>query len=152
MSYLVHIWTTEEIEQLEELNYTLENFVPFKEIKERLNNGETITQEDFFEEETKESYWFYGLVQTPEGILLCEIYPGVGYCEVDIKDLFYEDELMSSGDLEENLIFCLFHILLENPEHYKSKTESFSDVQVKIDVRNLKLHNLVEQLKGVVEK
>jgi len=153
MSYPIHIWTSEEINELEEITFNEEDFVPFKEVMNKLKSGEPVTQDDFFEFEAEsKDVWFYGLVQTPEGILLCEIYPGVGYCDVDIKDLFYEDELMGGTNLEENLIVCLFHILLENPEHYKNKSESFSDVQVKVDIRNLRLHNLVQKLKGVVQE
>jgi len=146
----IHIWTFEEIEALEDFNYNKEDFIPWEDFKKVLNEKkEEVQSEDLFEKsENEESHWFYGLVSYKNEIILGEIMPGIGFCEVDLEDLLKEEEYLEDVTKEENVLFCLLDILLENPERYNKKKETFIDKETLKKIRMLKLNNLVQNIKG----
>jgi len=141
-NYPIHIWTEEEILKLEEVRFNKNELLPFDEIKRKVQTGERLDLPSLFEEETFSDIYFYGLVQTKNGVYLCNIIPGVGFIEINVDENITDDNIS-----EHNLSsLILYDLLMVNPEWYNIRKETSKDTNSDQEVKVLKVFNMVKKL------
>ena len=140
--HTIHIWTPEEIMNLKEVKFNKNTLLPLNEIKEKVKSGEKLALSSLFEAEENGglSVFFYGLVQTKEGVILSNIVPGVGYIETDLEVDLNDSECNMSS-------LILFDLLTINPKWYNIREEVSKDPDTDIEVRFLKASKLLDPVK-----
>ena len=140
--HTIHIWTPEEIMNLKEVKFNKNTLLPLNEIKEKVKSGEKLALSSLFEAEENGglSVFFYGLVQTKEGVILSNIVPGVGYIETDLEVDLNDSECNMSS-------LILFDLLTINPKWYNIREEISKDPDADKEVRLLKASKLLDPVK-----
>jgi len=131
---------------LKEVKFNKNTLLPLNEIKEKVKSGEKLALSSLFEAEENGglSVFFYGLVQTKEGVILSNIVPGVGYIETDLEVDLNDSECNMSS-------LILFDLLTINPKWYNIREEVSKDPDTDIEVRFLKASKLLDPVKNPVE-
>lgn len=140
MNYPIHIWTEEEILNLDEVTFNKNELLPFEEIKQKVQNGERLDLPSLFEkEDSKTGVYFYGLVKTSKGVFLCNIIPGVGFVEANIEQDISEDNTSECNISS----LILFDLMTVNPKWYQTRKEVSEDLNADREVRMLKVKNIL---------